>query len=667
MIKPDILRALQKIGGIFSALNVAVVVGGNGAYTDGKTIHIPVPKSDVDFSEVTALLLHEAGHVRFTDFEAGKGNRNQLLHQLVNALEDPRIEKKISEVYGGAGYLFRKQAEEVDIPVILPNIGKMNPVTSFVLWVLTKGFSAMGNDAHKPIEQEVEKSLKGNISDSKLKLLTDLIGKELPIAKDTWEVVRLAEKVFDIGVEELRENLIYKPQRKDDDSSDSDSNSGGSGGVSFEYELDDSEDSDDSDSDNSDEKNSSSSSTSSETDSSSEDSQGNPSQESSQDSSSQKGNQDDSSQEGSQDSSSSKKGDGSENKSKSSEKDESSEEGKSKPDDKKKGKGDDSSKEEKSKPSTSSKGGDGDSSVSASFTYEPLSNTDRNRWDAQLEDEGYQVEADLIPDQKTRLEQLADAESDNYGDIYITKRVEGELLPFTKESADKRLDKANQLKNLKSILQKFLISKSREFCYLGDSGKKVDTRRLARLGLWDTKVFRKKDVQPGINTGLVLLADTSGSINDWEMEDEFASCIAIAQTLVSERNVKVGFYTFSSDCREVIPLGAKTLNPYLAKIGTEPQRRSTDLAKALNTVEMAFTMNPCERQAVIVLTDGEPDYYPATKEVAERVKSKGVELYGLYIGWGEMENPDLFTTVQNVTSYEQVPQALMEFSKRILR
>ncbi len=642
MIKPDILRALQKIGGIFSALNVAVVVGGNGAYTDGKTIHIPVPKSDVDFSEVTALLLHEAGHVRFTDFEAGKVKNNRLLHELTNALEDPRIEKKMSEVYRGASYLFRKQAEEVDIPGILPNIGRMNPVTSFVLWVLTKGFSAMGNDAHKPIEQEVRKNLKGYISDSKIKFLSNLIEKELPQAKNTWDVIELAKKVFDIGVEELRENLIYKPQRKDDDSSDSD---------------------------NSDEKNSSSSSSSSETNSSSEDSQDNSSQESGQDGSSQKDNQDDSSQEGSQDDSSSEGG-GSENKSnKSSEntQDESSEEGKSKPDDKKKGNGDDSSKEGKSQPSSSSNGGDGDSSESASFTYEPLSNIDRDRWDAQFEDEGYQVETDLIPDQKTRLVQLADEESDSYGDIYITKRVEDELQPSTKESADKRLDKANQLKNLKSILQKFLISKSREFCYLADSGKKVDTRRLARLGLWNTKVFRKKDVQPGINTGLILLADTSGSIRDWEMEDEFASCIAIAQTLMSERNVKVGFYTFSSDCREVLPLEAKSLSPYLSKIGAEPQRWSTDLAKALNTVEMAFTMNPCERQAVIVLTDGNPDYYPATKEVAERLKSKGVELYGLYIGWDEIGNPDLFTTVQNVTSYEQLPQALMEFSKRILR
>lgn len=39
MIKNEVLRALQKIGGIFSALNVEVVVGGDSAYTDGKAHH----------------------------------------------------------------------------------------------------------------------------------------------------------------------------------------------------------------------------------------------------------------------------------------------------------------------------------------------------------------------------------------------------------------------------------------------------------------------------------------------------------------------------------------------------------------------------------------------------------------------------------------------------
>lgn len=630
MIKNEVLRALQKIGGIFSALKVEVVVGGDSAYTDGKSIHIPVPKSDVDFSEVTALLLHEAGHVRFTDFEAGKGNTNRLLHTLVNALEDPRIEKKMSEIYGGAAYLFRKEAEEVSIPGVSKGIPYMNPITLFSLWVLTTGFSAMGNDVYDSLRKEVRVRLETSLSSQKLKSLSDLIVRDLPRAKNTWNVIELAKKVFDAGVEELRENLIYKPffQKRGDldkDSLDSDSNSGvgeSSGKGS-----------------------SSSSPSDSETDSLSE------------------GNQDKSSQEGCQDDSSPVGDESSESKQSSentqAKDEESSAEEKSQSSD---------SSDESEESSSESESSDSPQSSWSDEDYVPLRNIDRDRWDDQLEDEGFAVEQDLIPDPKARLKKLADEDSACYGDIYVTKRVEDDdMSPFNKNQADSRLDRAGQLKNLKSILQKFLISKKREFCYLGDSGKKVDTRRLARIGLWNTKVFRKKDVQPGVNTGIILLADTSGSVCEANMEDEYASCLAISQALMPEREVKVGFYTFSDECKEVIPLGARSMSPYLTRIGTEPERMGTDLAKALNTVEVTFTMNPNERQTIIVLTDGIPNDYWSAKEVSERLKSKGCELYGLYIGDEEMCYPDLFTTVQNVKTYEEVPQALMEFSKRILR
>lgn len=94
---------------------------------------------------------------------------------------------------------------------------------------------------------------------------------------------------------------------------------------------------------------------------------------------------------------------------------------------------------------------------------------------------------------------------------------------------------------------------------------------MARIGLWNTKVFRKKDVQPGINTVVILLADTSGSVYEANMEDEYASCLAISQALMPERDVKVGFYTFSDECKEVIPLGGRSLGPCLAKSESKPQ------------------------------------------------------------------------------------------------
>lgn len=133
----------------------------------------------------------------------------------------------------------------------------------------------------------------------------------------------------------------------------------------------------------------------------------------------------------------------------------------------------DSEDEDNSQPSDSSEEGEESSSNTESESqkcswsdedYVPLLDIDRDRWDEQLEDKGFAVEQGLIPDPKARLEKMADDESAKYGDIYVTKRVEDDnLRPSIKKLADSRLDRAGQLKNLKSILQKFLISKKREF------------------------------------------------------------------------------------------------------------------------------------------------------------------------------------------------------------
>lgn len=97
---------------LMERLDIKIIFDGVQAYTDGKEIHLPnlltLTEKEIDF--LYGILLHEAGHVKFTDFSTMEKvmpkitTHNQML--LANAIEDARIENKMMSVYAGAPEIF---------------------------------------------------------------------------------------------------------------------------------------------------------------------------------------------------------------------------------------------------------------------------------------------------------------------------------------------------------------------------------------------------------------------------------------------------------------------------------------------------------------------------------------------------------------------------------
>jgi cobalamin biosynthesis protein CobT len=99
---------LERLGRIVASQhNIDIVFGGNGAYTDGKTIHLPstgdlTPELQKDMH---GFLDHEVGHCRHTDFDefkkSIKGKGGRFNKELLNATEDIRIERLMIDDYPG--------------------------------------------------------------------------------------------------------------------------------------------------------------------------------------------------------------------------------------------------------------------------------------------------------------------------------------------------------------------------------------------------------------------------------------------------------------------------------------------------------------------------------------------------------------------------------------
>ena len=110
---------VEELGKVLEAMNVDANVGfsnkANTAYTDGSNIVIDtkfVPDGRIKnidkiyskFDVLIGLLIHEACHCKYTDFEYCEKNRNLLnpiIHSIHNILEDECIERNIGLGFPG--------------------------------------------------------------------------------------------------------------------------------------------------------------------------------------------------------------------------------------------------------------------------------------------------------------------------------------------------------------------------------------------------------------------------------------------------------------------------------------------------------------------------------------------------------------------------------------
>lgn len=114
----DILNCFPLLASVLGdSYGVKVRIGGDKAMTDGKTIYLPALSPELDKETMAAArgyLDHEAAHIRHTDFDALKNaGLNKLEAWLFNAIEDWRVEKKLSEAFPGCARNFEMLIKRV--------------------------------------------------------------------------------------------------------------------------------------------------------------------------------------------------------------------------------------------------------------------------------------------------------------------------------------------------------------------------------------------------------------------------------------------------------------------------------------------------------------------------------------------------------------------------
>lgn len=608
-----VVSALKKLGVIFSSLNVTVKVGAYCASTDGNEIRIPFPDAKTDFQMLTALLMHEASHCRYTDFKADFQS-NKLVHSFVNAIEDARIEALIGQVYAGSSFMFRDLYLKM-LPKIVSRMIGQNPIQVFGLWLNCRAFVFFGKPYVEEYEEKIGEYLKTVFPSQMLDQVSGLMDRRLPGLKSTSDVVVLSKEIFDIFVPCLKAMM---KSRGDPQEGDGEGN--GEGASDSDEPLDG-------------------------------DSSGNA--------------------EGSKPDGANGSKPGSETEDKTSEDGDGngSGEGETVPEngaaaDAKEGAESDSS--DKADSSAGSQKASGGTSGAATS----LTDGERSALLEELEENGQEIPKENLMEAKELLNKMKDRKEPVAGLVQIThssrEQISRKPLQNGTRGAERIMKAQDCARRIRNALMGLIEAKARSYSYYSDSGLKIDKRRLSRLAVWDTKVFRKKDEVKGEDCAIMLLADTSGSMErDW-VEEEYAACLGIALALRNERNVDVGFTTFSSCAEQILPLGAKSLLAYQTEIGASFHRNSTrtDLALIAALQELSFSRR--KRKIVLVMTDGQSDNTLDTRQAIEALNRNHCEVYALGIGCRVLE-ADLYQGCFSIPDISALAQSLSDFSKIPLR
>lgn len=550
---------------------VPVFVGGKTAFTDGKSITLP----DVDNistlgrNEILGYLIHECGHVRFTNMNIT--GKTPLQHELLNAIEDVRIEHEMAQIYGGARALMNNVHADV-IDELMKNVENSSLPSCLGLYLCIAGANLMGNYNRRDASDAFRNRLVNDLGKSIVEGIDNCL-KAVPQMRSTRdakaivdEILKLLENFEDEKQEDNQEsNEENQSQAKQQDSDGNPSNSPESSISGEKSPTPSGEEG-----------------TESSTGKCSESNEGEPNGESSESSNSSEGTP--------------------ENGTSSHENDNS-----------------------KSQSSSSQAGKDD----KAQAIQQLIDATEKD-----LEDLA-KMDISTMVKQEINKEVCKHGTADSCCPKAVKASPFEPTNGNPKRSHSGRIEQAKADSTYaRRALQGLIQARTRASTRTARSGTKLSTTNMSRLATWNLRVFEKRTEHKAVNTAVHILLDMSGSMARVE-ETAIRSSLALTTCLTTFTHVNPALSVFPGNLHEVftvLPHGQRLLRKSEEAIAGLGANGGTPLSEALLTGAIALSLTREERKVIIVVTDGFPDDETTAKPLIKKLQDSGVILIGIGIG-----------------------------------
>ena len=206
---------------IGNRFGVKVSVGGDQAYTDGKSIQLPAyDGDDAEYQDVAwGLLAHEAAHIRYSDFTLRYGH-SVLRRRLCNAIEDVRIEHELAKDFPGTRLTIRTVIEKMiakgDFVASRIDEHPANILYSYVLKSLRA--KVLGQSALRPLVEETEIALKATFPIGAVTRLKGLLSEVPEGLQSESDCLHLTDRILTMIEEEFEQQRQRNQQSANEES-----------------------------------------------------------------------------------------------------------------------------------------------------------------------------------------------------------------------------------------------------------------------------------------------------------------------------------------------------------------------------------------------------------------------------------------------------------------
>src|SRR5664280_269960 len=193
---------------IGNRFGIKVQVGGDQAYTNGKSIQLPAyAGDDPDYQDVAwGLLAHEAAHIRYSDFSIAYGP-SVLRRRLAGAIEDVRIEHELAKDFPGTRLTLRTVIENMIAKGGFSAASAEDHPANILVGYVLKSLRArvLGHAALQPLVVQTEIALKATFPKGAVIRLQGLLSKVPDGLTSEQDCLNLTDRILTMIEQEVEQ------------------------------------------------------------------------------------------------------------------------------------------------------------------------------------------------------------------------------------------------------------------------------------------------------------------------------------------------------------------------------------------------------------------------------------------------------------------------------
>lgn len=212
---------------------------------------------------------------------------------------------------------------------------------------------------------------------------------------------------------------------------------------------------------------------------------------------------------------------------------------------------------------------------------------------------------------------------------------------------------------LRYRMDEFLEASMKSRRRASDSGKRLVRDAARRLALGDVRLFEKRTEGQKIDTAVHVLLDISSSMlreNRYKVALDSSLALGVAMEDVDGVRFSMSAFPFHSNDVADVVLAGERVRDVAARAALMVPNGGTPLDKGLLHAHTALMTTKASRRVCLVVMDGEPDDIEAAKLLISMGEEDGIEYLGIGIG----------TAVNHITPNSCVVTDLDDLPKQVI-